>query len=94
MRNAVGKSLVQLMLDSNLISENEHQQVLEEIENTGVTHTQALVKFVDSKTLTLAKQAFEYGVSCVLLEDIVLENEATERVSASLHTGTRSCQFA
>ena len=83
MRNAVGKSLVQLMLDSNLISENEHQQVLEEIENTGVTHTQALVKFVDSKTLTLAKQAFDYGVSCVLLEDIVLENEATERVSAS-----------
>ena len=83
MQNAVGQSLVQLILDSNLISEDEHQQVLEEAEQTGVTYTQALSKFVDSKSLTLAKQAFEYGVSCILLEDVVPENEATERVSAS-----------
>ena len=83
MQNAVGQSLVQLILDSNLISESEHQQVLEEAEQTGVTYTQALSKFVDSKSITLAKQAFEYGVSCILLEDVVPENEATERVSAS-----------
>ena len=83
MQNAVGQSLVQLILDSNLISESEHQQVLEEAEQTGVTYTQALSKFVDSKSFTLAKQAFEYGVSCILLEDVVPENEATEQVSAS-----------
>ncbi len=83
MQNSVGQSLVQLILDSNLISEDEHQQVLEEVEQTGVTYTQALSKFVDSKSLTLAKQAFEHGVSCTLLEDVVPENEATERVSAS-----------
>ena len=83
MRNAVGKSLVQLMLDSNLISEDEYQQVLEEVETTGVTHTQVLSKFVDSKSLTLAKQALEYGVPCILLEDVIPENEVTERVSAS-----------
>lgn len=83
MQNAVGQSLVQLILDSNLISEDEHQQVLEEAEQAGVTYTQALSKFVDSRSLTLAKQAFEYGVSCILLEDVVPEDEATERVSAS-----------
>ncbi len=83
MYNAVGKSLVQLMLDSDVISQDEHQQVLEETENTGVTHTQALSKFVDSKSLALAKQALEYGVPCILLEDVIPEAEATERVSAS-----------
>ncbi|MYE90075.1 hypothetical protein F4X33_13885, partial [Candidatus Poribacteria bacterium] len=83
MRNAVGKSLVQQMLDSHIISEDEHQQVLEEIETTGVTHTQALSKFVDSKSLALAKQALEYGVSCTLLEGVIPESEITERVSAS-----------
>ena len=76
MQNAVGQSLVQLILDSNLISEDEYQQVLEEAKQTGVTYTQALSKFVDSKSLTLAKQAFEHGVSCILLEDVVPENEA------------------
>jgi len=83
MHNAVGKSLVQQMLDSDIISEDEHRQVLEEIETTGVTHTQALSKFVDSKSLALAKQALEYGVSCTLLEGIIPESEITERVSAS-----------
>ena len=83
MRNAVGKSLVQLILDSDLISEAEHQQILEEVESTGVSYTQALSKFVDSASLTLAKRALEYGVPCVLLEDIVPENDATDRVSAS-----------
>ena len=83
MRNAVGKSLAQLILDSNLISQDEHQQILEESEQAGVSYTQALSKFVDSKSLTLAKQALEYGVSCILLEDVALENEAIERVSAS-----------
>ena len=83
MHNAVGKSLAQLILDSNLISQDEHQQVLEEAEQAGVSYTQALSKFVDSKSLTLAKQALEYGVSCILLEDVIPENEATERVSAS-----------
>ena len=83
MRNAVGKSLIQLMLDSDIISEDEHQQVLEEVETTGITHTQALSKFVDSKSVALAKQALEYGVSCALLEDVIPESEVTERVSAS-----------
>ena len=83
MHNAVGKSLVQLMLDSDIISEDEHQQVLEEVETTGVTHTQALSKFVDSKSLALAKQALEYGVPCTLLEDVIPESEVTDRVSAS-----------
>ena len=83
MYNAVGKSLVQLMLDSNLISEDEYQQVLEEVKTTGVTHTQALSKFTDSKSLALAKQALEYGVPCALLEDVIPEDEVTERVSAS-----------
>ena len=83
MHNAVGKSLVQLMLDSDIISEDEYQEVLEEVEATGVTHTQALSKFVDSKSLALARQALEYGVSCTLLEDITPESEVTDRVSAS-----------
>ena len=78
-----GKSLVQLMLDSDIISLAEHQQILEEVETTSVTHTQALSKFVDSKSLALAKQALEYGVPCALLEDVIPENEVTERVSAS-----------
>ena len=83
MYNEVGKSLEQLLLDSNLISQDEHQQVLEEIEKTGVTHTQVLSKFVSSKVLALAKQALEFGVPCILLEDVIPETEATDRVSAS-----------
>ena len=83
MHNAVGKSLEQLLLDSNLISQDEHQQILEEIEKTGVTHTQVLSKFVNSKALTLANQALEFGVPCILLEDVIPETEATDRVSAS-----------
>ena len=83
MHNAVGKSLEQLLLNSNLISQDEHQQILEEIEKTGVTHTQVLPKFVSSKALALAKQALEFGVPCILLEDVIPETEATDRVSAS-----------
>ena len=83
MHNAVGKSLEQLLLDSNLISQDEHQQILEEIEKTSATHTQVLSKFVNSKALALAKQALEFGVPCILLEDVIPETEATDRVSAS-----------
>ena len=83
MHNAVGKSLEQLLLDSNLISQDEHQQILEEIEKTGVTNTQVLSKFVNSKDLALAKQALEFGVPCILLEDVIPDTEATDQVSAS-----------
>ena len=67
MHNAVGKSLVQLMLDSNLISEDEYQQVLEEVETTGVTHTQALSKFTDSKSLRSLNRhlSTEYRAPCL-----------------------------
>jgi type II secretory ATPase GspE/PulE/Tfp pilus assembly ATPase PilB-like protein len=83
MRNAPDKSLIQVMLDSKLISEDEHRQVLEEVEKTRVLIDQALSKFANPKTLDLAKKSVEYSVSCVLLEDIIPDNEATERVSAS-----------
>ena len=83
MLNAPDKSLVQVMLDSELISEDEHRQVLEEVEKTGTSVDHALLKFANPKSLALAKQGVEYEVPCILLENVIPEDEATERVSAS-----------
>ena len=82
MLNAPDKSLAQVMFDSNLISEDEHRRVIEEIENTGVSVDTVLKKFVGEKALVLARKSVEYAVPCVLLEDLVPESGATEKVPA------------
>jgi type II secretory ATPase GspE/PulE/Tfp pilus assembly ATPase PilB-like protein len=83
MYNAPDKSLVQVMLDSKLISEDEHRQVLEAIEKAGVSVDEALSKFVTKKELALVRKSTEYDVSYVLLADMVPEPEAIKKVSAS-----------
>jgi type II secretory ATPase GspE/PulE/Tfp pilus assembly ATPase PilB-like protein len=83
MMNALDKSLTQVMLDSNLITEEQQQQILNEVEQTGISIEQAISKLVSSKALALAKKSVEYGVPCVLLEDVVPERQATERIASS-----------
>ncbi|MCZ6676725.1 MAG: ATPase, T2SS/T4P/T4SS family [Candidatus Poribacteria bacterium] len=83
MYNAPDQSLLQVMLDSKLLSEDQHRQILEEIEGAGASIDQTLLKFVNPKTLALAKKSLDYGVSCILRDDMVPDTGATEKVSAS-----------
>ena len=83
MQNALDKSLIQVLRDAKLISENEHQRMLEEIEETGVSMEEVLSKQVNPKVLELAKKSLEYGVGCIQLEDIVSEPETVEKIPAS-----------
>ena len=85
MDNAPDKSLAQVMLDSKLISADQYQQVVEEIETTEVSIDQALALVLpaNSKNLALAKKSIEYGIPFVRLDDMVPETEASEKVSAS-----------
>ena len=82
MLNTPAKSLAQAMLDSHLISEDTHQQVIEEVEKTGVSIDESLKKRVGEGMLALAKKSIEYDVPCVLLERTIPESEATAKVPA------------
>ena len=82
MLNIPAKSLAQAMLDANLISEDAHRQVIEEVEKTGVSIDESLKKRVGEGALALARKGIEYRVPCVLLERTIPEPEAIAKVPA------------
>ena len=82
MQNSPAKSLAQVMLDSHLISDDIHRQVIDEVKNSGVSVDESLKKRVGEDLLALAKKSIEYEVPCVLLERTIPESEATEKVPA------------
>ena len=83
MQTSPDKSLLQIMLDAELISEDKHKQILEEVERTNASIDEVLSNSVSPKSLELAQKSLEYGIPCVQLEDTNSEPEVIEKIPAS-----------
>ena len=83
LQKAPDKSLLQVMLDAELISENQHQQILEGVEGANTSIDEVLSNSVNPKALVLAQKSLEYGIPCVRLEDAVSEPDVIEKIPAS-----------
>ena len=75
-------TLIDMMLDNNLISEIDYQRIVEDLKSTGVTAHEALLNHVAPDMVAFAKKGMEYGVSCVRLENIEPEDETTRKMPA------------
>ena len=75
-------SLVEVMRQASLISEQDYTDIIAEIEQTGASEAAVLSKHgVSSDVLALATKSVEYGTSFVQLEGIVPEPDVLEKVS-------------
>ena len=75
-------SLVEVVRQASLISEQDYTDIVAEIKQTGASEAAVLSKHgVSSDILALATKSVEYGTSFVQLEGIVPESEVLERVS-------------
>ena len=63
-------TLIEMMLDGQLISEIDHQRILEDIHSAGLSVAEALLNHVAPDIVAFAKKGMECGVSCVRLENI------------------------
>ncbi len=82
MQHSLEKSIVDVMRQATLISEQAYEQILSEIQQTGASDTAVLSKHVSPDLLALATKSVEYGTPCIQLEGVVPEPEALEKVSA------------
>jgi type II secretory ATPase GspE/PulE/Tfp pilus assembly ATPase PilB-like protein len=82
-QNAPDKSVLQVLSDAKLISEDAHRQILEEVESTGASMQTILSERINPQTLALAMKSLEYGIPCIQLEDAAPEPEAIEKIPAS-----------
>ena len=75
-------SLVEVMRQASLISEQDYTDIVAEIKQTGASEAAVLSKHgVSSDILALATKSVEYGTSFVQLESIVPEPDVLEKVS-------------
>ena len=75
-------SLVEVMRQASLISEQDYTDIITEIEQTGASEAAVLSKHgVSSDVLALATKSVEYGTSFVQLEGITPEPDVLEKVS-------------
>ena len=81
MQHILEKSIVDVMRQATLISEQAYEQILAEIQQTGASDTAVLSKHVSPDLLALATKSVEYGTPCIQLEGVVPEPEALEKVS-------------
>ena len=75
-------ALIEMMLDGQLISNADHQRILEDIHSAGLSADEALSNHVAPDTVAFARKGMEYGVSCVRLENIEPELETTQKMPA------------
>ncbi len=81
MQHNLNHSIVDVMRQAALISEQASEEILAEIQQTGASETAVLSKRVPPNALALAKKSVEYGTPCIQLEDVAPEPEALEKVS-------------
>lgn len=81
MQHILDKSIVDVMRQATFISEQEYEQILAEIQQTGASDTAVLSKHVAPDVLALATKSIEYGTPCIQLEGVVPEPEVLEKVS-------------
>lgn len=75
-------ALIEMMLDGQLISNADHQRILEDIHSAGLSADEALSNHVAPDTVAFARKGMEYGVSCVRLENIEPDLETTQKMPA------------
>jgi len=75
-------SLVEVMRQASLISEQDYTDIVAEIKQTGASETAVLTKHgVPSNILELATKSVEYGTPFIQLEAIAPEPDVLEKVS-------------
>ena len=75
-------SLVEVMRQASLISEQDYTDIIAEIEQTGASEASVLSKHgVPSDVLALATKSVEYGTSFIQLENVAPEPDVLEKVS-------------
>ena len=75
-------SIVEVMRQASLISEQDYTDIVAEIKQTGASEAAVLSKHgVPSETLALATKSVEYGTPFIQLEGIAPEPDALEKVS-------------
>ena len=75
-------SLVEVMRQASLISEQDYTDIVAEIKQTGASEAAVLSKHgVPSNLLALATKSVEYGTSFIQLEGIIPETDVLEKVS-------------
>ncbi|MCY3724621.1 type II/IV secretion system protein [Candidatus Poribacteria bacterium] len=75
-------SLVEVMRQASLISEQDYTDIVAEIKQTGASETAVLTKHgVPSNILALATKSVEYGTPFIQLEAIAPEPDVLEKVS-------------
>ncbi len=75
-------SIVEVMRQASLISEQDYTNIVAEMEDTGASEAAALSKHgVPSDVLDLATKSVEYGTPIIQLEGIAPETEILEKVS-------------
>ncbi len=75
-------SLVEVMRQASLISEQDYTDIVAEIKQTGASEAAVLSKHgVPSNLLALATKSVEYGTSFIQLEGIIPEPDVLEKVS-------------
>ena len=75
-------SIVEVMRQASLISEQDYTNIVAEMEDTGASEAAALSKHgVPSDVLDLATKSVEYGTPIIQLEGIAPEIETLEKVS-------------
>ena len=75
-------SLVEVMRQASLISEQDYTDIIAEIEQTGASEASVLSKHgVSSDVLALATKSVEYGTPFIQLEDVAPEPDVLEKVS-------------
>ena len=75
-------SVVEVMRQASLISEQDYTDIVSEIEETGASEAAVLSKHgVPSDVLALATKSVEYGAPIVQLEGVTPETDTLEKVS-------------
>ena len=76
------ESLVEVMRQASLISEQDYTDIVAEIKQTGASEAAVLSKHgIPSNLLALATKSVECGTSCIQLEGMIPEPDVLEKVS-------------
>ena len=74
------RSLIEIMIEGNLISGDDGRRILKDIDSMGAAFDTALSELVAPDVIALAKKAAKFNVPCVHLENAITETEATQKV--------------
>ena len=80
MSDTTDRSLIEIMIEGNLISGDDGRRILKDIDSMGAAFDTALSGLVAPDVIALAKKAAKFNVPCVHLESAIAETEATQKV--------------